>query len=122
MNQNKTRDSQEQKEPHRPEGQACGRRKFLKGAAAAAALGSTAMLTGCGNNLFGSGEEFSLQWWEFFKKNYRLMTQEEKDQTVQRLERLAKIKRGTDVNISSAGPIEGVLYGYAFNVTRCECK
>jgi len=98
----------------------CGRRDFLKGAAKAAALGSAAMLTGCGAGLLGSNEELSLRWKEYFKKNYRLMTQEEKEETVQRLERLAKIKRGADIQMSTKAPIDGVLFGYAFNVTRCE--
>jgi molybdopterin-containing oxidoreductase family iron-sulfur binding subunit len=98
----------------------CGRRDFLKGAAKTAALGGAAMLSGCGSGMFGSKEELSLQWKEYFKKNYRLMTQEEKDGTVRRLERLAKIKKGVDVQMSSKTPIENVLFGYAFNVTRCE--
>ena len=48
------------------------------------------------------------------------MTPEEKNETVRRLERLAKMKRGVDVQMSQREPIEGVLFGYAFNVTRCE--
>jgi len=98
----------------------CGRRDFLKGAAKAAAVGGAAMLSGCGTNMFGSSEELSLRWKEYFKKNYRLMTPEEKGATVQRLEQLAKIKHNVDAQMSSAAPIEGVLFGYAFNVTRCE--
>jgi molybdopterin-containing oxidoreductase family iron-sulfur binding subunit len=101
-------------------GKPLGRREFIKGAFKAAALGSAAMMTGCGTNVFGSQEELSLRWQEYFKKHYQLMTQEEKDETVRRLERLAKLKRGVDIQMSSKGPIEGVLYGYAFNVTRCE--
>ncbi len=99
----------------------CGRREFLKGSVKAAALGGAVMASGCGGTgLLGSKEEMALRFQEYFKGNYRLMTQEEKDETVQRLERLAKLKRGVDVQMSSKEPIEGVLYGYAFNVTRCE--
>ncbi len=98
----------------------CGRRDFLKSAAKAAAFGGAAMLSGCGGGMLGSKEELSLQWKEYFKQNYRLMTQEEKDQTVRRLERLAKIQDGVDIQMSSQAPIEGVLFGYAFNLTRCE--
>ena len=78
------------------------------------------MASGCGTGLLGSKEEMTLKFQEYFKGNYRLMTQEEKDETVQRLERLAKLRRNVDVQMSSKKPIEGVLYGYAFNVTRCE--
>jgi len=98
-----------------------GRRKFLKSAAKAAAIGSTAMVAGCqAPGLLGSKEEFALQFQEFFKKHYRLMTQKEKDATIARLERLAKLKKGIDIQMSSKEAMEGVLYGYAFNVTRCE--
>lgn len=97
-----------------------GRREFLKGAAKLAALGSAAMVTGCDTGLLSSNEKLGLQWKEYFKRNYRLMTPEEKDETVRRLERLAKIDRGADIDMSAKAPIEGVLFGYAFNVTRCE--
>jgi len=97
----------------------CSRRKFLKGVVSAAAVGSAAMTTGC-SGLMGPNERFSLEWKEFFKKNYRLMTQQEKDDTVHRLERLAKLKQGVDIQMSNKDGIDGVLYGYAFNVSRCE--
>lgn len=94
------------------------RRTFLKGAAAAAGAAAT---TGCtGKGLLDSSEGFALQFQEYFKKHYRLMTDEERTQTVSRLERLAKINQGLTVNIDTTGPREDVLYGYAFNVTRCE--
>jgi molybdopterin-containing oxidoreductase family iron-sulfur binding subunit len=113
-------DCQEQKENNPLQGKQCDRRQFLKGAVKAAGLGGAAMATGCSAGLLGSSEEFTLRWQEYFKGNYRLMTQEEKDETVQRLERLAKIRSGVDIQVSSKGPIDGVLFGYAFNVTRCE--
>ena len=116
----KNSDCQNQTESNHPQDKPCGRRDFLKGAARVAAMGGAAMLTGCGTEMFGSKEERSLQFKEFFKKNYRMMTQEEKEETVRRLERLAKIQDGVNIQISSRAPIENVLYGYAFNVTRCE--
>ena len=116
----KNSDCQNQTESNHPQDKPCGRRDFLKGAARVAAMGGAAMLTGCGTEMFGSKEERSLRFKEFFKKNYRMMTQEEKEETVRRLERLAKIQDGVNIQISSKAPIENVLYGYAFNVTRCE--
>lgn len=101
-------------------GKTLGRREFLKGAVKVAALGSAAMATGCSTEAFGSSEELRLKWKEYFKKNYRLMTREEKEETVRRLERLAKLKQGLDIKMSTKGPIEDVLFGYAFNVSRCE--
>ena len=98
------------------------RRDFLKGLSIAAAAGSAALTAGClpSAEAAPTTEEMKLRWQEFFKKNYRLMTQEEKDATVARLERLAKIQRDLDVQMSSQPPLDNVLYGYAFNITRCE--
>jgi len=97
------------------------RRTFLKGAATTAIAGGAAAATGCkGNGLLGSKEAFALEFQEYFKKHYRLMTQEERNKTVARLEKRARINQGITVNIDTTGPQENVLYGYAFNVTRCE--
>ncbi|MGB5884126.1 MAG: 4Fe-4S dicluster domain-containing protein [Desulfobulbales bacterium] len=100
-------------------GNKCTRRSFLKGVSIAAAAGSAGLVTGgCGS--VASSEEAKLKWQEFFKKNYRLMTQEEKNATVERLEKLAKRQRGLDIQMSNQESINNVLYGYAFNVTRCK--
>jgi len=120
MDSRKNNDCQKQIANNPLESKTYGRREFLKGAVKAAALGGAAMASGCGSGFLGSSEEASLKRQEFFKKHYRLMTQEEKDETVRRLERLAKIRKGVNVQMSSKEPIEGVLFGYGFNVTRCE--
>ncbi len=97
------------------------RRKFLKGTAAATVTGSAALMTGCSpGGLFGGSSEMALEFQEYFKKHYRLTTQEEKEATVKRLEALAKKRQNIDINISTDAPLKNVLYGYAFNVTRCE--
>lgn len=105
-------------------GQSCqdsGRRDFLKKAVKATAIGGTAVVTGCqAPGLLGSKEEFALQFQEYFKAHYRLMTEKERGATIKRLERLAKLQKGADVQISSKEAIPGVLFGYGFNVTRCE--
>ncbi len=93
------------------------RRSFLKGAVV---TGSALALSGCGNGLPGMGEESVLAWQEFFKANYRLMTETEKRDTVTRLEKLARIRQGIDVRISTREPRENVLFGYGFNISRCE--
>ncbi len=97
------------------------RRAFLTGAASAAITGGALLTTGCkGKNLLDSSETFALEFQEYFKKYYRLMTEAEREKTVSRLERLSKLKQGLTVEIDTTGPLENVLYGYAFNVTRCE--
>lgn len=95
------------------------RRSFLKGLSLVAAAGSAGLVTaGCGGGLVS--EESKIRWEEYFKTNYRLMTQEEKDATVARLVRLAKLRHNREIQISNQGPREQVLFGYAFNISRCK--
>ncbi len=95
------------------------RRDFIKKMSIAAAAGSAGLVVG-GCSGTPASEKMGLKWEEYFKKHYRLMTQEEKDATVTRLERLAKLERGIDVQMSDQGPHEQVLFGYAFNISRCK--
>jgi len=95
------------------------RRDFIKTLSIAAAAGSASLAIGGCVGSSGS-EEMGLKWEEYFKKHYRLMSQEEKDATVARLERLAKLDRGINVQISNQEPLEQVLFGYAFNISRCK--
>jgi molybdopterin-containing oxidoreductase family iron-sulfur binding subunit len=61
-----------------------------------------------------------LAWREYIKGNYRFMTEDERAATIARLERLAELKRGEEVTIQSTGPQPGVLFGYAFNISKCK--
>ena len=60
------------------------------------------------------------EWDNFFQKHYRLMTPEEQRETVNRLQRMAKAKRGIDVTIKDTKAEEGVLFGYALNISTCK--
>ncbi len=120
MDPKRKHDPQEQNAPGHLLEKQCGRRGFLKSTATLAAIGGAALISGCGSKAVGSNEVLGLRWNEYFKKNYRLMTRKEKNETVKRLERLAKIRKGVDIQVSSKAPIDQVLFGYAFNVTRCE--
>jgi molybdopterin-containing oxidoreductase family iron-sulfur binding subunit len=61
-----------------------------------------------------------LKWQEYIKGNYRVMTEEERGDTIARLERLAKLQRGVDVSIQSTQAQPGVVFGYAFNISKCK--
>jgi Fe-S-cluster-containing dehydrogenase component len=61
-----------------------------------------------------------LAWREYIKRSYRHMTDEERADTISRLERLAKLRRGEDVMISNTTAQPGVVYGYAFNISKCK--
>ena len=95
-----------------------GRRTFLKNAAiGSAALMAVACVPGAAS---AAGGELRLRWQEYFKKHYRLMSEAEKRATVERLEKLAAVDQGLQVQIGCEPPLPKVLYGYAFNITRCE--
>lgn len=75
------------------------------------------------NALFGSKEEqekAKIDMQEFFKTNYRQMTPEERSETVARLERRYKLQRDLDVKIANSDAQPDVLYGYAFNISKCK--
>jgi molybdopterin-containing oxidoreductase family iron-sulfur binding subunit len=61
-----------------------------------------------------------LAWREYIKGNYRFMTEAERAETISRLERIAKVKRGADVEIQTTGAQPGVEFGYAFNISKCK--
>ena len=61
-----------------------------------------------------------LQWQEYIKKNYRFMTDAERADTIARLERLAKIKTNVEVRIQATPAQPGVMFGYAFNISKCK--
>ena len=61
-----------------------------------------------------------LEWEEYLKGNFRLMTDDDKSETIRRLERLSEIRRGVSVNIESTPAQPNVVYGYAFNISKCQ--
>lgn len=65
-------------------------------------------------------EARGLAWREQIKQNYRLMTEEERAETISRLERLATLRRGEEVSIASTPAQPGVTFGYAFNISKCK--
>lgn len=95
--------------------QAIGTMMGAVGVSAASVNANTSLLSSADKR-----DKADMKWDEYFKTNYRVMTQEERDATVSRLERLAKIDKGIDVNISTEGPRKDVLFGYAFNVGKCQ--
>ena len=60
-----------------------------------------------------------LEWEERLKSNFRLMTAEERVETIARLERLARLRQSVDVSIAATEARPGVMFGYAFNISKC---
>lgn len=99
------------------------RRKALNILLGGAAVGAQAIAAGCASDTAAPSEAKEaklLAWREYIKGNYRTMTEEERAETIARLERSAKLKRGLDVKIQSTGAQPGVEFGYAFNISKCQ--
>lgn len=93
--------------------------KYLFGAGAAATGAS--LFGGSGLMSMASGpDNRASNDAEFFEKNYRLMTEGEKRRRIERLEKRYRKERGVNTDISDSDAIPGVLYGYAFNISKCQ--
>ncbi len=93
-----------------------GRRDFLKDAGIASAgaiAGAAALLTG------SDDAEAKATWAEHFQKNYRLMTDEEKREAIERLEKRYSEEYGKKVTVDSTPAMKNVLFGYALNIQKC---
>ena len=98
-------------------GKPMSRRSSFKAITSALMVGAGLTQSSC--SLVGD-ENAQMRWDEYFKKNYRLMTSEEKSATVNRLQKLYENRTGNTVNIATDGPNENVLFGYAFNISKCQ--
>ncbi len=84
------------------------RREFLKTAAtgAAAVMGAP-----------GAAQAFDFE--SFLQKNFRQMSDEEIDEVLDRLSRKYSKQYGKDVTVDAVGPMDGVVYGYGLDISRC---
>ena len=100
------------------------RRAAIKNLTATAIAGGALAQTSCKGGMSDDEyETLSLKWDEYFKTNYRLMNKEEKEETIDRLERLHQKKhksKGSSITISNQEALPDVLYGYAFNISKCQ--
>lgn len=90
------------------------RRRFLLGVGAAAtATGAAATSAAWGGNTMS--DAFA----DFFQQHYQRMTAEEIQHTLERIERKAKRRYNADINCKNTPPQEGVVFGYALNISKC---
>ena len=95
-----------------------GRRKFLRGsgkvAAGAAVGGVTTAKPAWG------GSTFMEALGELFQSHYQRMDPEEIDSVLRRIEAKAKRKFGVDIACENTPPQQGVVFGYAINISKCK--
>jgi len=91
------------------------RREFIKdaGLSVASLMGTAALLTGSDN------AQANTEWGEWFQGNYRLMSDEEKKEALDRLERRYSKEYGKKVTVDGTEAADGVLFGYALNIQKC---
>lgn len=101
--------------------QTVDRRNAIKGLTAGLLAGTGFAATSCNPMSSDKEKEASgLKWQEYFQKNYRIMSPEEKNETVKRLERSYELQHNVKISVSDAEPLDNVLYGYAFNISKCQ--
>ncbi|MBI5234104.1 MAG: 4Fe-4S dicluster domain-containing protein [Deltaproteobacteria bacterium] len=92
------------------------RRDFLKEAGAV----SAAVAVAAASTVIAPQEaEAKPTWAEFFQKNYRLMTDEEKKEAVERLEERYSEEYKKNVTVDRSPAMKDVLFGYALNIQKC---
>ncbi|BDD06058.1 4Fe-4S dicluster domain-containing protein [Aureibacter tunicatorum] len=102
-------------------GASSGRRGALQKLTSSLMIGAGAVSSACSVTDGKDKKELSqIEWEEYFKGNYRLMSSKEKQNTVDRLTKSYEIRKGDKINLSAKGPEKDVLYGYAFNISKCQ--
>ncbi len=61
----------------------------------------------------------NVTWAEHFQDHYRLMTDEEKREAIERLETRYSEEFGKKVTVDDELAMDGVLFGYALNIQKC---
>lgn len=69
--------------------------------------------------LAGSPEAEAATFQEWFQSHYELMSEEEKQEAITRLEKRYSEEYGKKVTVSGAPALKGVLFGYALNIQKC---
>jgi len=97
------------------------RRQAFKKLTAGLLIGAGAANASCSVTADESSKEKSeIEWEEYFKGNYKLMSDEERVNTVDRLVRSYELRTGSKINLSSKDAEPDVLFGYAFNISKCQ--
>lgn len=92
------------------------RREFLKEAGAI----SAAVAAAAASSVLAPEEaEAKTTFAEYFQKNYRLMTDEEKKEALARLEQRHTEEYGKKVTVDGSPAMKDVLFGYALNIQKC---
>ena len=65
-------------------------------------------------------ESLADAWGALLQQQYTKMTPDEIKAAIGRIERRAKRQHGVDINVGIEPPTEGVVFGYALNISKCK--
>jgi molybdopterin-containing oxidoreductase family iron-sulfur binding subunit len=88
--------------------------------AVAALFGGRSALAQAAKAAGGGDEPLSDLFGRLFQKHYQRMSPDEVKQAVARIERRAKREYGQDINVGTEPAMEGVVFGYALNISKCK--
>lgn len=110
--------------PERSESREVSRRSFL---AKGGMLGAVAALAGTGAAVAqaekvvqGDPGVVSDAFGSLFQKHYKKMSRKEVRAAIARIERRAKRRHGADITVGDEPPTDGVVFGFAINISKCK--
>jgi Fe-S-cluster-containing dehydrogenase component len=97
------------------------RRTAFKKLTASLLIGAGAVSSSCSVTTSDDAKEKAqIDWEEQFKGNYKLMSDKEKQGTINRLMRSYELRTGKNISMTAENAAEDVLFGYAFNISKCQ--
>jgi molybdopterin-containing oxidoreductase family iron-sulfur binding subunit len=66
------------------------------------------------------GSSFADAMGDFFQDHYQRMSKDEIDAALARIERKAKRRFDREIECGNTPPLEGVVFGYALNISKCK--
>ena len=88
--------------------------------AVAALFGGRAALAQAGKATGADAEPLSDMLGRLFQKHYQRMSPDDVKEAVGRIERRAKRQYEADITVGTEPAMEGVVFGYALNISKCK--
>lgn len=95
------------------------RRHFFRKLGMLGATGAVAAVSASKAISNPAGTSFMDAMGDFFQDHYDRMSDEEMQDTLERIERKAKRKFGVDIKCEDTKPIPGTYFGFALNLSKC---
>jgi Fe-S-cluster-containing dehydrogenase component len=108
----------------RPESRGLSRRSLLTRGGllgAVAALGGASVAVAEAEKIAqGDAGVVSDAFASFFQRHYQKMSREEILAAIARIERRTKRRHGAEITVGNEPPLDGVVFGYAINISKCK--